>query len=106
MMQRQKLLKLADGHDAVSIYKLICDVCDLSTGLSQDDIRTKYTKVKICGTQQSQERCVYEALKRTRGLGRAPISNPTRNSCIPSLYGSSRPLCTTAHPALSPSTRF
>jgi uncharacterized membrane protein YgcG len=53
MMQREKLLKFGDMHDAVSIYKFICEVCDLSAGLSQDKIRAKYAKVKIAATDSA-----------------------------------------------------
>ena len=53
MMQRQKLLRWASVNDAVSIYQFICDVCDLSAGLSQDKIRAKYAKVKISGTDSA-----------------------------------------------------
>ena len=53
MMQREKLLKFGDMHDAVSIYQFICEVCDLSAGLSQDKIRAKYAKVKIAATDSA-----------------------------------------------------
>ena len=89
MMQREKLLKFGDMHDAVSIYKFICEVCDLSAGLSQDKIRAKYAKVKIAATDSAstiikQIELKWWLLRKHTNYGLA--SAPAVNEC-PAKYG-------------------